>query len=94
MDFINQPNTTTRVKKEKVKQKTKYKVRGWVEDLMESPNRWAIYSRQPMTRQGMQNCHSSIDAYRKRYPHVEWAVSKEEEGYAVCGRYTPTEESQ
>jgi hypothetical protein len=94
MDFINQPNTVKRVKVEKPKTKTKYKVRGWVEDLMESPNRWAVYSRQPMTRQGMMNGYSSIDGYKRRYPHIEWAISKETHNYAICGRYTPTEESQ
>jgi hypothetical protein len=92
MDFIQEPKLMTRVKKEKTKEKTKYKVRGWVEDLMENPNRWAIYSRRPLDRQGMVMAYSSMDGYRKRYPHIEWAISKEDDAYAVCGRYTPPTE--
>jgi hypothetical protein len=92
MEYIEQPNTIKRVKVEKPKTKTKYKVRGWVEDLMETPNKWAVYSHQPLTRQGMMNAYSSVDGYKKRYPHIEWAISKEEFSYAICGRYTPAEE--
>jgi hypothetical protein len=91
MEYIEQPKTMTRTKSEKPKAKTKYKVRAWVEDLMENPNRWAIYSRQPLTRQGMMNAYSAMDGYKKRYPHIEWAISKEDDHYAVCGRYTPAE---
>jgi hypothetical protein len=93
MDFIEAPKSIKRIKKEKPpKGRTKYKVRAWVEDLMENPNRWAVYSRQPLTRQGQVTASSSLDQYRKRYTHIEWAISKEEECYAVCGRYTPKEE--
>ena len=95
MDFIEEPKNYKRTKKEKPpKGRTKYKVRAWVEDLMESPNRWAIYSYRPLTRQGMITTSSSIDAYRKRYPHIEWAISKEGEFYAICGRYTPKESGE
>jgi len=94
MDYIDEPKSIRRAKTEKPKGRTKYKVRAWVEDLMESPNRWAIYSRQPLTRQGQVNASSSLDQYRKRYTHIEWAVSKEEEFYAVCGRYTPKESGE
>ena len=91
MDFIQEPKLMTRKKQEKVKEKTKLKVRGWVEDLMSNPNRWAIYSRRPLTRQGQVAAYSSLDQYRLRYPHIEWAISKEDDGFAICGRYTPQE---
>ena len=94
MEYINEPKVIKRAKTEKPKQKTKYKVRAWVEDLMETPNKWAVYSHQPLTRQGMTNAYSYMDGYKRRYSHIEWAISKEENSYAICGRYTLTEESQ
>lgn len=87
MDYIDKPNIPVRTKTEKPKERTKYKVRAWVEDLSETPNRWAIYSRKPLTRQGMVSAYSALDGYRKRYPQCEWAISKEETCYAVCARY-------
>jgi hypothetical protein len=90
VDFIEQPNIPTRTKEEKPKGQTKYKVKAWVEDLSKTPNRWAIYSRKPLTRDGMKSAYSALDGYRRRYPQCEWAISREEDCYAICARYLPT----
>lgn len=94
MEYIDEPKVITRTKSDKPKQKTKYKVRGWVEELTETPNKWAVYSKQPPTRQGMINAYSSMDGYKKRYPQIEWAVSREETHFSVCGRFVPAEAEQ
>jgi hypothetical protein len=91
MEYIEEPKVFTK-KPAKPKEKTKYKVRGWVEDLMETPNKWAIYAKKPKTRQDMMTLYSRLDSYRTRYPQIEWAISREDDYYAICGRYTPQEE--
>lgn len=95
MEYITEPKVTVRTPKaDKEKPPTKYKVKAWVTELMLSPNKWAIYKRTEKTRQGMVNAYSAMDGYKRRYPHIEWAISKEDDCYAICGRFTPTETEQ
>lgn len=93
MEYIEEPKVFVKAPN-KPKARTKHKVLSWVQDLMETPNRWAIYTKKPKTRKDMTTLYSQVDGYRKRYPHIEWAISREDDYYAICGKYTPKEESQ
>lgn len=80
MEFIEEPQLRPR---------TKYKVRAFVEELKETPNKWAIYSRPngKDDRQKMTNCYSSITRYRLRYPEIRWEPAKDDQGWYVAAIY-------
>lgn len=58
-------------------------VRKFVEQLMASPNTWAVYSAGNTARTG----HSKAQQYKKRYPGTEWLVRSEDGTYTVFGRW-------
>jgi tagatose-1,6-bisphosphate aldolase non-catalytic subunit AgaZ/GatZ len=80
IEFIEEPSFVPR---------TRYKVRAFVDELMKTPNRWAIYSRTngKDDRQKMTNCYSAVNRYRLRYPEVRWEPARDDQGWYVTAIY-------
>lgn len=82
MEFIDKPNF----------ERTKYKVRRFVEDLKQVPNQWAVYRRYPKSvgRQSTTNCFSAVCRYRLRYPEITWEAAQDDNDWYVAAIYEST----
>lgn len=81
MEFIEQPEIQ--------RKRTKYKVREFVVELKQNPDRWAIYARPngKSPRQAMVNTFSAVNRVRLRYPEIRWEACKDEQGWYIAAIY-------